>query len=74
VNDVAMSSEAAQQVAHTLNECVGLWMNQYLGDQILARVLNESLACMKKKKNVIFNEIGIESDRLFLQTTKPLRK
>jgi hypothetical protein len=48
MNDVPVTSEAAQQVAHTLDECIGLRMNQNFGYEILACILDEPFTCQKR--------------------------
>lgn len=48
-----MSSEAAQQVPHTLDERIRLRMNENFRNEILARILDETFAYDRKDCNEI---------------------
>lgn len=41
-----MTREAAEQISHALDQRVVLRMDENLGDQILAGILDQALACV----------------------------
>lgn len=44
MNDVPMTGEAAQEVPHTLDQCIELGVDEHLRDQVLTRILDQPLS------------------------------
>lgn len=53
--NVAMPRKAAEQITHTLYECIVLRMYQHLRHEILTGVLYESFTCKWSSENGLAN-------------------